>query len=67
MFQDGEADDLEPKPASSSAAALVGGFADLNKPTDLACHGAWYDVDDNCFVDDNLHPLPISPQPGSPC
>ena len=31
---------------------------ELSKPIDLSGHEAWYDVEDNCFVDEDLCPFP---------
>lgn len=31
----------------------------LSQPANLSGHKAWRDVEDSCFVDEDLHPLPL--------
>jgi hypothetical protein len=33
--------------------------AEPSKPTDPPGHGPWWDVEDGCFVDDDLRPIPL--------
>jgi len=35
-----------------------------NKPTDPAGHGTWWDIEDGCYVDDDLHLIPPLEQEG---
>ena len=36
--------------------------SDLSKPVHAPSHKEWWDVEDGCFVDADLHPLPLLEQ-----
>jgi hypothetical protein len=55
-------------PKAPAVSALVDAGADsafeLSKPIDLSGHEAWYDVEDYCFVDEDICPFPLLEQEG---
>lgn len=57
----------DPEAASHSAAVNAGPVpaSELSKPADPPGPEAWWDVEDACFVDEDLHPLPTLELEGS--
>jgi hypothetical protein len=55
ILEDDESDIPEPEPEAAAVSALVDAGAEL--PSELS-KGPWYDVEDECYVDDDLCPIP---------
>jgi hypothetical protein len=68
ILEDNESDTPEPEPEATAVSASVDAGADPvfdpSKPVHPSSHEAWWDVEDGCFVDEDLHPLPPLEQEG---
>jgi hypothetical protein len=66
ILEDDESNTPDPEAAAVSALVDAGAHSafDLSRPIDLSGHEAWYDVEDDCFVDEDLCPFPLLEQEG---
>jgi hypothetical protein len=68
ILEDNESDIPEPEPEAIALSASVDASADpafdLSKPVYLSNHEVLWDVEDGCFVDEDLHPFPLLQQEG---
>ena len=70
ILEDDEPD--TPYPAADSEAASISASVnagavpafELSEPADPSGREAWWDIEDGCFVDEDLHPLPPLEQEG---
>ena len=66
ILEDDESDTPNPEAAAVSASVDAGANSafELSKPIDPSGHEAWYDVEDDRFVDEDLCPFPPLEQEG---
>jgi hypothetical protein len=66
ILEDDESNTPDPKAAAISASidASADSAFELGKPIDPSGHEAWYDIEDDPFVDEDLRPFPPLEQEG---
>lgn len=66
ILEDDESNTPDPEAVATSALVDYGADSafELSKPIDLSGHEAWCDVEDDCFVDEDLCPFPLLEQEG---
>jgi hypothetical protein len=68
ILEDDESDIPEPEPEATAVSASVDAGADpafdLSKPVYPSSHEAWWDVEDGCYIDDDLRPISLLEQEG---
>jgi hypothetical protein len=61
ILEDEESDTPEPVPQVAAVSVSVDAGADL---ASKLSKGTWWDAEDECYVDDDLHPIPPLEQEG---
>jgi hypothetical protein len=61
VLEDDEADTPEPAPEAAAVSVSVDAGAD---PSSELSKGPWWDVEDECYIDDDLRLIPLLEQEG---